>query len=184
MTFLARSRRTVVVGIVAAAAALPMTHVANAAPAAPTVPDAIKVPEGNEVFLVGHAKGVQIYTCNGAEWGRSTPRADLVDDNGKLIVTHSAGPTWTATDDSAVTGTPTGSAVSPSPAPAIPWLRLATTAVPGSPDGLLTDATFIQRVETKGGTAPPDAACKKATEGKVVEVPYKADYYFFREAAG
>jgi hypothetical protein len=64
---------------------------------------------------------------------------------------------------------------------AIPWLLLRVTSRQGT--GLLADTTFIQRVETKGGTAPPDAACKKATEGKVVEVPYKADYYFYRRAA-
>jgi hypothetical protein len=183
MSFLARSRRGLVVGIVAAAAALPMTHVANAAPPAPTVPDAIAVPEGNELFLVGHAKGVQIYTCNGTTWGPSTPRADLVDDEGKLIATHFGGPTWQATDGSAVTGTVEQRVDSPTPATAIPWLLLSATAVPDSPDGLLTNTTYIQRVETKGGTAPPAAACKRATEGKVVEVPYKADYYFFRDAA-
>jgi hypothetical protein len=188
MSFLARSRRVLVVGIVAAAAALAMTHVANAAPAAPTVPDAIEVPAGNKLFLVGHAKGVQIYKCDGKVWTFVEPRADLVDDNGKLIVTHFAGPTWKAvTDDSEVVGAvvvddETGERASVVvDRNAIPWLLLRATSTTG--DGLLSDTTFIQRVETKGGTAPPAAACKPATEGKVVEVPYKADYYFYREAA-
>ena len=51
----------------------------------------------NQVFLVGHATGVQTYTCIGTAWGKqSTPRADLVDDKGKLVATHFGGPTWQA----------------------------------------------------------------------------------------
>ncbi len=63
--------------------------------------------------------------------------------------------------------------------PAILWLRLSTTRLDGSAEaGLLVGTTFIQRVVTQGGTAPPAAACNKQTVGKVVEVPYKADYFF------
>jgi hypothetical protein len=45
------------------------------------------------VFLVGHATGVQIYTCNGSAWSSAVPRTHLYDDNGKLIITHFRGPT-------------------------------------------------------------------------------------------
>jgi hypothetical protein len=167
-----------------------MTQLAHADPAPPTLPPGTEhiapLPEANvKVFLVGHAKGVQIYTCDGnGSWGKSVPRADLVDDAGKLIVKHSktTGPTWAATaDTSAVVGTPVQSAASPAAGPAIPWLLLSTTAVAGSPaDGLLTDTKFIQRVDTQGGTPPPTAECKAQTAGKVKEVPYKADYYFWK----
>jgi Protein of unknown function (DUF3455) len=60
------------------------------------------------------------------------------------------------------------------------WLLLTTTPKVGAPGGLLTDTKFIQRLETKGGTAPPTAECKAQTAGKVKEVPYKADYYFWK----
>ena len=180
MTRLARLCRTVGVGLAATTATLAMTQVANAKPAPPDVP-ANLVPTAGQVFLVGHAKGVQIYTCNGTDWGKSVPRADLVDDAGNLIVKHSGGPTWTATaDGSAVTGTVQASAPSPAPGPAIPWLLLSTIPKVGAPVGLLTDTKFIQRLETKGGTAPPTAECKAQTAGKVKEVPYKADYYFWK----
>ena len=95
-------------------------------------------------------------------------------------MTHFGGPTWQATDGSAVKGSVVARADSPAPAPTIPWLLLSTTAVPGSPAGLLTGTTSIQRVETKGGTAPPAASCKAQTLGKVHEVPYNADYYFYK----
>jgi hypothetical protein len=32
----------------------------------PAVDPAIKVPDGNQAFLLGRATGVQIYTCSGA----------------------------------------------------------------------------------------------------------------------
>ncbi len=147
--------------------------------------ESIAPPPGNtaKVFLVGHAKGVQIYTCNGnGDWGKSVPRADLVDDSGNLIVKHSKGPTWTATaDGSAVLGTVQASAPSPAHGPAIPWLRLSTVPAPNSSTtGLLIGTQLIQRVNTQGGTAPPTAECKAQTLNKVVEVPYKADYYFWK----
>jgi hypothetical protein len=63
--------------IVAAAAALSLMQVAQAGPPPPVVPDAIKVPDGNKVFLVGHGVGVQIYSCNGVVWSFVAPRANL-----------------------------------------------------------------------------------------------------------
>jgi hypothetical protein len=44
--------------------------VAQAGPQPPEVPDQIQGGEGNKMFLIGHAVGVQIYTCNdsGARW--------------------------------------------------------------------------------------------------------------------
>ncbi len=174
-----------------ATATLSMTQVANAKPAPPTLApptlpadSPIVAPTGSQLFLIGHAKGVQIYTCNGAgSWGSSVPRADLVDDAGNLVVKHSQGPTWTAVADSSVfKGAKAASMDSPAPARDIPWLLLskAPDSPPSPPGGLLTDTTSIQRVNTQGGTAPPTAECKAQTAGKVKEVPYKADYYFYK----
>ena len=106
MNRLARSCRALVVGIVAAAATLSMTQMANAAIPGPNLPSGAESiigvdPASNEVFLVGHAKGFQIYTCNGATstWGpASTPDAKLFDDNGELVAKHFAGPSWEAKD--------------------------------------------------------------------------------------
>ena len=90
-----RSNRLLLAGIVAAMAALSLVaQVALAGPPSPTgVPDQITPGDGNKVFLVGHGVGVQIYTCNGAVWSSAVPRANLYDDNGKLIINHFAGPT-------------------------------------------------------------------------------------------
>src|SRR4051794_1373057 len=100
MKFSPRHNRLLLAAVVVAAAALPLAQVAHAGPAAPPVPGDVAVPDGNKVFLIGHAVGVQIYTCNGATWGPATPRADLYDDHDNLIVTHFAGPSWRSIDGS------------------------------------------------------------------------------------
>jgi hypothetical protein len=81
------------------------------------------------VFLVGHAVGVQIYTCNGSTWSSAVPRADLYDDNGKLIITHFRGPTWQAKDGSQAVGTVVNK-VNLDPT-AIDWVLLSTKTTPG-----------------------------------------------------
>jgi len=46
---------------------------------------------------------------------------------------------------------------------------------------LLSKTTFVQRLNTKGGSAP-DEGCSTADDvGNQILVPYTADYYFFRE---
>jgi hypothetical protein len=46
---------------------------------------------------------------------------------------------------------------------------------------LLTRTTFIQRLNTKGGTAPITGCSVAGDVGKQTLVPYTADYYFFRK---
>ena len=69
---------------------------------------------------------------------------------------------------------------------AIACLLLVSIGSQAGPTGgkLLTNTTFIQRLNTKGGSAPADdAGCSAATDvGHQLLVPYTADYYFFRGA--
>jgi hypothetical protein len=69
---------------------------------------------------------------------------------------------------------------------AIACLLLVSIGSQAGPTGgkLLTKTTFIQRLNTKGGSAPADdAGCSAATDvGHQLLVPYSADYYFFRGA--
>src|ERR1700716_4505900 len=55
----------------------------------PPVPANIKVPAGNEAFLVGHAVGTQNYVCvpsgTGVAFLLFTPPAPLFSDDGKQI---------------------------------------------------------------------------------------------------
>jgi Protein of unknown function (DUF3455) len=181
MTRLINFNRLLVMGLVAVAAALSLTQVAHAGPPVPEVPPEIQVDEGNKVFLVGHAVGVQIYTCNGSTWSSAVPRANLYDDYGKLIITHFRGPTWRATDGSQAVGTVVDKVNLDDTA--IDWVLLSTTTTPGLDGDRLVDTTFIQRIHTAGGHTPPAADCNAATAGKVVEVPYTADYVFWKKTA-
>ena len=177
-----RVTRLLAAGVAAAAAAWPLVQVAHAGPVPPTVPSDVQVPEGNKVFLVGHAVGVQIYSCNatatGFAWALVAPQADLYDDSGKLIATHFGGPTWRATDGSYVVGRRVNGVTVD--ATAIPWLLLsAASTAPGDGDRLVR-TTFVQRVSTTGGLPPTAAACSDVTAGTTAEVPYTADYYFWK----
>jgi hypothetical protein len=174
--------RVLAVGLAAVATAGALAPAAGAEPAAPQVPDAIAVEAGNKVFLVGHAVGVQIWGCNGFAWSLVAPRASLYGDGGNLVATHSAGPTWQARDGSWVRAARVADPVTVDPT-AIPWLLLQRNASSAGPDGdRLAGTTFIQRVTTSGGVAPAAARCNLTTAGTDEEVPYTADYYFWKAA--
>ena len=49
------------------------------------------------------------------------------------------------------------------------------------PDGSrLAHTTYIQRVATAGGLPPAAAGCTSATAGERQEIPYTADYRFWK----
>src|SRR3954451_11752278 len=140
---------------------------AVAAPAqaskAPDVPAALQPPAANKVFMVGHARGVQIYSCNGTAWTFVAPRATLFTDR-RHIIHHSGGPTWQDLDGSSVAGQ-VEKAVTVDPT-AVPWVRLsAKSTTAGSYGHYLTKTTFIQRINTRGGVAPDPSTCTAATAG-------------------
>jgi hypothetical protein len=157
--------------ILAAAVAVP--SVADAQ----DVPGAIKVPDGHKQYLTAHAVGVQIYACNGTAWTLTGPRANLYNRRGKLIATHFAGPTWQSKGGSTVVGKRENGATVDSAS--IDWLLLS--AVSTTP-GRFGKTTYIQRINTTGGLARP-ADCNAGTAGTTVEVPYTADYVFWKASA-
>jgi hypothetical protein len=174
-------------GLVAAVAAGSAVQPALAAPAPPAVPSVITVEAGHKPFLVGHAVGVQIYTCrvvpDGYAWSPATPRADLYDDHGNVIVTHFGGPSWQAKDGSTVVASRVdGVTVDPT---AIPWLLLKRASATVGPDGdRLYGTTFIQRIATTGGLPPAAAECDAQSAGTAREIPYTADYVFWKARGG
>lgn len=96
-------------------------------------------------------------------------------------------PTWQSSfDSSLVWGQKTGS-VSAGSDPscpstgAIPCLLLeAVGSLPGpSGFGIMTATTYIQRLNTTGGSAPATGCAASGDVGGQVLVPYTADYYFY-----
>jgi uncharacterized protein DUF3455 len=77
---------------------------------------------------------------------------------------------------------PAGSEASCPNAGAIDCLLLQTIGSDQGPTGgkLLTKTTFIQRLNTNGGSAPASGCSVLADVGKQTLVPYSADYFFFR----
>jgi hypothetical protein len=65
----------------------------------------------------------------------------------------------------------------------IACLLLQSIGSENGPTGgsLLSRTTFIQRLNTKGGSAPVDGCFVAADVGRQSLVPYTADYFFFRK---
>jgi hypothetical protein len=154
-------------------------------PAGSDVPANLKVPAGNQLFLHVYAKGIQIYRCvqdqkdtSRFSWIFVAPQADLYADADYKLSKgkHYEGPTWESTDGSKVVGKKLQQADAPELA-AIPWLLLSAASVTGS--GTFSGTTFIQRINTHSGQAPPMAANRQHV-GQAVGVQYTAEYLFYR----
>ena len=148
--------------------------------AAQQVPKQLEPPANEKLLLQVHAKGDQIYTCKGDAaqfaWTLKAPDAQLFDKNGKAFGRHFAGPSWEANDGSRVTGKAMANVPSPD-ADSIPWLLVSIVSHSGS-EGVLSRATTLQRLDTKGGKAPA-TGCDAAHAGQEVRVNYSADYVFY-----
>jgi hypothetical protein len=169
---------TLLIGVAAVAA------VAAPAIADESKTDAIKVPTGEKLVLKTYATGVQIYTCaigaDGApQWTLKAPDADLHDRKGAVIGHHFAGPSWKYKDGSEITGKASAHVDSPD-ADSIAWLLVKVTGHTGT--GVFANVSNIQRINTKGGKAPPATQCDAPRSGSEARSDYSADYYFYAPA--
>ncbi len=150
---------------------------------AQALPDSIKVPAGNKVVLETVGAGLITYECRNKkdmadqlEWAFVGPDAALVDRKGKTVGKYYGPPaTWESSDGSKVTATQL--AVAPNGSGNIP-LQLVK-ANPAVGEGAMKDITYIQRLDTRGGTAPA-TACTADNRGQRVTVGYQADYIFWK----
>ena len=150
------------------------------APELPTpLCQSIQVQAGNEVAFHAFALGVQVYKWNGTSWAFVGPVANLYADKGfrGQVGTHYGGPTWESNSGSKVVSRRVVDTGCTPDANAIPWLLLETVSTDGP--GIFDSTTFVQRVNTTGGLAP---AAPGTTVNEVREVPYTAEYYFYRAA--
>jgi len=143
-------------------------------------PSAVSPPAEARLLIRAVAEGVQIYTCaaqaSGAAWTLKAPEAVLRDAAGKQVIgKHFAGPSWQANDGSTVVGEVAARANAPR-GDAIPWLLLRAKSHSGA--GQFAEITFVQRIDTVGGQAPP-GGCEPGTQGNEVRVPYSATYLFY-----
>jgi hypothetical protein len=147
------------------------------------VPPALDVPSTATLSLRAEGRGVQIYDCEpepdapGAyAWRFKAPHAALYTFGGRMIGTHSAGPTWEGFDGGKVVGQQIAKAPSPDGA-AIDWLLLSAKSANGV--GALGKTSYVRRVRTMGGLAP-QGGCSSSTLGSETAVSYTAEYDFYR----
>jgi hypothetical protein len=172
----------------------------------PPVPPGLEVPAGNELYLLGHATGTQNYQCQPVDslgrvaWTLFTPEATLFGEQGEQLTTHFFSPnpfeptpgqfaiglvraTW---QDSRDTSTFWGRAIaSVTVRPnAITEVLLQRAGVTPGPTGgsTLSVATFVQRLNTRGGLAPATGCNIPTDVGNRAFVPYLADYLFYKAA--
>lgn len=137
--------------------------------------DSLRVPETSQLALHAFASGVQIYQWNGASWTFVAPQATLYADTQYhgVLGSHYAGPTWESTSGGKVVAASVKRC--PADASSIPWLLLQTVSTTGP--GIFERVTFVQRLNTVGGNAPGSPG---TTVGETANVPYTAEYYFYR----
>jgi hypothetical protein len=145
------------------------------AAAPPDVPPTLHPPAGEHLKIQFAAEGVQIYQCQGTEWKLQAPDARLFDRHRKAVGKHYGGPTWESSDGSSVVGELVARENAPH-ASAVPWLLLRVKSTSGQ--GIFSDVTSIQRLQTRGGQ-PPAGACDASGTAQTVRVPYSARYYFY-----
>ncbi|MEO7761394.1 MAG: DUF3455 domain-containing protein [Casimicrobiaceae bacterium] len=146
------------------------------------VPSELTPAANQKLDRVVVATGLQIYRCDPKkdqpgqfEWVFQAPEAVLRDVAGKYLGKHYAGPTWEANDGSKVVGT-VQARRDVANAKSIPWLRLSTRSIGSA--GEFAGVTTILRIGTSGGVAAA-SGCNDAERGKIVRVPYEADYNFY-----
>ncbi|MBA2690672.1 MAG: DUF3455 domain-containing protein [Burkholderiales bacterium] len=152
---------------------------------APDAPAAVSVPAGNKPVMATVGIGELTYECRAKanmtdafEWAFAGPNAVLYDTNRVAVGKYYSGPTWESNDGSKVTGKQL--AVAPAGNPGAIPLQLVQ-ANPAAGNGVMTGVTYIQRLNTVGGTAPADA-CTSINVGDKKLVKYQADYIFYKAA--
>jgi len=151
----------------------------GAAYAEVSIPEQIKVPADYSPVLTVHAKGDQIYQCSANKgeyaWETQAPDAKLFDAQGKIVGNHTAGPLWEYKEGSRVVGRVVKK-IDMAPGSAIAWLLVEVVSHKG--DGLFSNVSFINRINTRGGL-PPSSGCDANHLGSEKRVAYTADYIFY-----
>ena len=176
----------------------------------PDVPSNLTVDDDQVPYLQTRAYGTQNYICLPAPppnpvpvpppppvaWKLFGPQATLYPSHAPLqIATHflspnpeeqgTPRPTWQHSQDgSAVWGRLAQQSTDSNYVAdgAIAWLKLeaAGTAAGTTGGSLLSQTTFIQRVNTEGGKAPAGGCSTTSQIGAIALVPYSTDYFFYR----
>ena len=145
-------------------------------PELPAECGSIAAPEGNKLAFHVYAKGVQVYRWNGVAWDLVAPVASLYAEPNYFgeVGLHYVGPHWESKSGSKVKAARVpGTGCTPDSS-AVAWLLLKATENSGP--GIFARTTYVQRTNTTGGLAPAEPGLLN----ELREVPYTAEYYFYR----
>ena len=152
-----------------------------------SLPAAVQVPAGHRVAMATAASGEITYECRAKaamagefEWVFVGPQAVLKNRMGQAVGTYYGPPaTWAAMDGSKITGMQV--AVAPAGMGNIPMQLVKANPALGGQDGMgaMYGISHIQRVATRGGTAPA-VSCTASNAGQKQLVSYQADYIFWK----
>ena len=174
VTFAAAAAVVVGIGAVTYQASAAETDVsAQARPRPVASPSPIDPPAGlRKIGSFRVVTGTQTYTCAAGSFaGASVPEAKLAGPGG--FIHHFKGPSWESErDGSLVTATKIGERTRTG---TINELLLQVNSHSGSTTGLLSKASYIQRLYTSGGVAPTGTC----TDGATKAVKYGALYVFW-----
>jgi hypothetical protein len=110
------------------------------------------------------------------KWLMSSTQAVLIDSDGKEVGQHSSSPSkWSHADGSFVTGSQV--AVSPNGEKNLPFQLVKADTAGGQ--GILTTVSYVQRLNTQGGSAPR-SPCTESREGEQAEVAFTASFRFWK----
>jgi len=143
----------------------------------------IPLPEPANSILAVQAGGVQIYRCDATaspapKWVLDHPEAALFRDDGSAFGRHTTGPSWIADDGSRIVGDGAAPITVMKQPDSVPWLLLRITMHSGT--GILQDARFVERYDTRGGLAPSAETCDLQHSDQRRAVHYSAVYEFFK----
>jgi len=138
----------------------------------------IKAPTEVEPVLELGATGVQIFRCEaqkeGFRWVFRLPEAELRDLRGQVVAHHGANYSFEHVDGSRLIGTIVGYDAAPG-GDSILWLLLRTQSYG---QGEFEKVTYVQRVDTSGGTPPGQCAADQVSQ--ILRVPFSAKFIFYR----
>lgn len=142
------------------------------------IPESVSVPAGNSEFLRLLARGEVIYECRvrpsgGFQWTVLAPSATLYDASGTAVGRYYGGPVWELKDGSRVMGRQVAVARAAPHSGALQLVKATSV----SSKGRLSGVTYVQRLNTRGGSAPA-GSCSDVNAGSRQSVPYEADYAF------
>jgi hypothetical protein len=168
--------------IAQAFAAVTIAGIVAASTAVAAADPEIAAPAGATLVREVQAGGAQVYTCRQAAdgsyaWTLAGPNAVLVDADGTTFGTHTAGPTWTASDGSSIVADGAHPLTVVRRPDAVPALMLSVATSSGN--GVLSGVRFVRRWDTDGGVAPA-GGCLASNAGARLAVHYSAIYSFYR----